>query len=310
MKPEIIHGMTDEEYHASTGMGEGKYISRSMIGKYIKDPCLFKYTYLDLLPFLQQEENDGMKFGNYVEDYLLNQDTSAWVNKPVDCWNQPKTAKVGSIKPWTVRSGNYVLDENNMPTSETTAEWEARQTKFIDPKQVELAEFLKIRFAETKIGAWWLSTIEQSKKQVVVRWQDADTGLPLQIKLDNWLNDYKHADFNYISDLKSTASSIEKWNGTAAVYMYDLQHVMYTEGVEVATNTRYPFFNAVGETMGLKRARIKAIHDLQLKSIAKKYRAALHGISKGLFDSEDKEQGRPSINELKAWELYEYESET
>jgi len=301
---ELIEDMPEQDYHDSTGVGPGKFRTRSMVQCYMADRPLYKHRFIDQHPAAQIKKNDGMRFGEYVEDCILDGDVSAYVKQPDKCWSNSKNCEVD----WNLRSGQHVIHESGTVTGVTTKEWADKNPKIIDSEQELLAEFLILRFMETRIGKWWMDTIPESKKQVVLRWADPDTGLPMQARIDNLYASPKDARA-YQCDLKSTASSLDKWNGICKAYGYDLQNVIYSDGYTCVTGKTIPFFNAVGETGGLKRARIMNIPQMQRDHVRKKYRAALAGIKAENYLADDHDSTSPQINDPKAWELYEYESE-
>ena len=60
----IIEGMTHEDYIASSGIGEGLYISRSILFSIFKDGPEAAYArYIEKDPLYKKTENKGMFIG-------------------------------------------------------------------------------------------------------------------------------------------------------------------------------------------------------------------------------------------------------
>lgn len=286
MKPTILYDLEESEYHATSGTGEGQFLTRSMLVMYHKDPPLFDLTYNQKHPCTEREANDGMRFGCYYEDMLLGGDVNKWAIKPSEYTNDK-----GEDKPW---NGN----------AKVCREWLAEHPYVVSQADVDLAEFLKLRFGETALGKWWLNKAASSKTQVTYRWTDEDTGLPLQTRVDSLLEGV------FISDLKSTASSIEQFNGTSRKYGYDWQSHMYTEGHRICTGETLPFLFAIGETGGLKRARVRTLPQEQVALAGINMRLALRGIAKGDYAAKDATETLARCVPLEFWEAEKIERET
>ncbi len=298
MKPEIIYDMPEQQYHDETGLGEGKFVTRSMIVAYHQDPSSFKLKYIDKEPLMQFTENEGTKFGVYVERYLLDKDVSMYVEKPVDCIN----AK-GDVAPWNKRQSQYVMDANGNKTGITTIAWEAANEYIIDQEQAQLAVFLEKRFSDTALGQFWINGIDESKKQVAIRWTDEESGLNVQIRIDNWIQG------SYACDLKSTGKRLEKFSDAAHDFGYHFQQAMYQDGIEIATGNRDKFLFAVGETTGLRRAAIRQLHSDQVNYAIRSYKKALVGIAAGDFMAVGFDKTEAEMCEIPAYLHYEYNEE-
>jgi len=297
---QIIYDMPEAEYHQSSGVGEGKFITRSMIVDMINDAPSFFQKHIVKHPLMQFDGNDGTRFGNYFESYLLDRDVSQYVVKPTQCWSKSKSAVVD----WNLRGSQFVLDASGEPTSVDTKTWESMNPNTVDEEQVELAKFMEVRFGETALGKWWVNKIPESKKQVVVRWTDETTGLNLQIRLDNYLEGA------FACDLKSTASKLEKFSDTAHRYGYHVQDAMYSDGIELIEGKKIPFLFAVGETADLKRARIVTLHPVQVDYARKAYKTALAKIAAQDYAADGATLTEPEQCELPAYLLYCYENES
>jgi len=271
MQAEIVN-ISENDYHSQTGIGQGLFITRSMICLYNDDPASFKLRYIDRHPLMQFKENDGTRFGKYIESHLLDRDVSMYVKKPKVCLS----AK-GKRVPWNLHKSQYLIAGHGGPLSMTTVEWEAAHDNVISEGDEELAKLLELRFADTALGQYWLNHIPDSKKQVVIRWCDEETELPIQIRIDNWLPGV------FICDLKSSGKPIEKFSTAADNFGYGFQHALYQDGVELATGEFTKFIFAIGETSGLKRAVIRELNPLQVEYSRAQYHKALRGIKDNNF---------------------------
>ncbi|MCK4500475.1 PD-(D/E)XK nuclease-like domain-containing protein [Candidatus Babeliales bacterium] len=287
--------LPEEAYHASSGMDSNQWITRSMIACYIQDPSLFKLRYIDKDPMVQFAGSKSTRFGCYIEDYILNGDVSDYVRQPSECVN----GKGETVK-WTFGAGRYVDDPDGM----TTKEWRELHTKLIKDDDHDLAVFLEKRFADTAMGIYWLKRIKESEKQVTVRWKDEETGLNLQVRIDNLLRGL------YMVDLKSTGKSLDKFSQAAEDYGYGLQEAMYSEGYCHETGEKLPYVFAVAETTGMHRARIITLHPAQVSYYKEQYRVALRGIAAGNFDAYDKLETKTMQAPLPSYLHYKYEDES
>jgi len=294
----IIEGMPEEQYHAESGLGEGKWLTRSMIVDMVVDPASFHMKHIVKHPLMQFNGNEGTRFGSYVEAHILDRNTSMYVVKPTKCWSKSKK----EIVDWNLRGSQMVLSHGE-PTEVDTKTWEEMNPNTISEDDIERAKFLELRFGETALGKYWIKHIPESKKQVVVRWHDEETGLPMQVRLDNWYPD------KYVCDLKSTGKSYTKFSDSAHTYGYHFQDAIYSDGLTLATGNRVPFFFAVGETAELKRARIVSLHPTQVEFARTKYHEALRNIAAENYTAYDFDRTEPEECELPAYLLYQYESE-
>ena len=301
MKPTILYDMPEEQYHAETGIGEGLYCTRSMICDYILDPPSYDLKHNKKDPQMQFEGNEGTKFGNYVESWILDRDVSQYAVKPQTCWSKSKKA----IVDWNLRGSQMVLDADGEPTSIDTREWESMNPNTITKDQEDLARFLEIRFNETALGQYWLKKIPEAKKQVVMRWTDKESEIDMQIRLDCYDKG------KLASDLKSTGKSLSKWNDSVHDFGYHYQQAIYSDGIVVCENlSEYlPFSFAVGETKKLKRARIKNAHPDAVAFARRTYKSALVGIAAGKFDAHDKLDTIPQSDPLPSYLHYQYNDE-
>lgn len=296
MKPQIIHGMPDAQYHAESGMGDSQFITRSMLVDYIRCPSTFRHKHIDKVDMLQFNGNSGTSFGTFYEEFLLDDDIEKYKKIPKHCAN----AK-GEVVPWNKRKGQYVIDEDGI-TEQTTLEWETENPLIMSESDLDLSKFLASRFDETAMGKFWKQNIEQSKKQVTIRWEDEKTGLRLQVRLDNLLEG------SYICDLKTSARSIDDFSSTAEKYGYDIQAAMYADAYELATGEKLPFLFAISETTGLMRSLMRILHPLQVEHSRDAYKKAIAGITAQDYESPEAGSTQAIECELKAWQLYKYES--
>lgn len=299
MDPILIKDMPEEEYHASSGLEPGQFITRSMIVDYNEDRPSFKLKHIDKHPLMQFKGNKGTDFGSYFESYLLDGDTSAYRTIPETCYSMSKKSEVN----WNLRAGQYVMDGTAI-TGVTTKEWIDDHPLIVSAGDIELAAFMEKRFGDTALGQYWLNNIKDSDKQVVIRWTDEATGLNMQVRLDH----YREGQFT--CDLKSTAKRLENFSNTADDYGYHFQDSMYSDGIEILTGKRIPFLFAIGETTGLKRAVIRQLHPLQVSYAKKMYHLALKGIKEENYNAPGFDNTEAEQCELKPYQLYKYEDES
>jgi len=295
MKPELILDMTEKEYHASSGIGKDKFVTRSMLGLMDKDPPMFKYRYIDNDPFCQIEDSEPMKFGRYVEQYLFGDDLSNWSTRPEKCWSRNKKEWVD----WNNGAGRFVSPYCTIPTSV----WTAEHPDIIKDEEVQIAEFMKKRFEETALGKFWIEQLPKAQKQAVCRWKDKDTGINCQIRIDAVIPG------SLITDLKSSGSPLEKFTTSALAYDYHTQHAMYQDGYAEVVGEVLPFAFAIGEVKGLKRARIRTLPPLMVDHGRLAYKRALKRLEDGDYSPYDANETTPQECELPAYLLYQLEGE-
>ena len=292
MQPELILDMDENTYHSETGLGEGLFVTRSMLAFYAKDPSAFFHRYIAKEPQMQFKDNEGTRFGSYVEAWILDRDVSMYTTKPKMCWSRNKGERVK----WSLASGQFV----DVTETKTTKEWMLENQNIVSEDDYELARFMEKRFRDTAFGSWWLDKIEESHKQAVVRWSEG--GLNLQIRIDCYLPDVLQ------SDLKSTGKSLGKFTEAAEDYGYAMQQAMYSDGLALVTPKKLPFLFGVGETKNLKQARVLKLPDMQVAHARKEYKKAIYGIGQQDFNSYDFKSDEPVECELKPWQLFKYET--
>ena len=300
MKPEILYELPEAEYHATSGMGDDQYITRSMLKTYIADKPLFKLRYIDRLPYAQVKQSKAMALGVYIEDALLNGDADKWTTTPAQCWSKNK----GELVKWNMQGGQFVVDDEGLPTEQTTKQWAVDHPNIVTLEDSQRVDFIRERFNETAMGRYWINNVQKSIKQPTIRWVDEETGLRLQVRLDCLLEGA------YISDLKTSSRPIEKFSDVAHEYGYHHQHSMYQDAYEIATGEKLPFFFNVAETTGLERCRCISLHPVQIAHAKKQLREAMKGIAASDFSATDATtQGPVSTKELPPWLHYLYEEE-
>lgn len=300
MEPEIIYDLDEATYHQETGFGPNLWVTRSMLKTYIADKPLFKLRYLDKLPYAQVKQSKAMALGVYIEDALLNGAADKWATTPELCWSKNK----GEPVKWNMQSGQFVMDADGLPTEQTTKQWADEHPNIVTPEDSQRVDFIKERFNETAMGRYWINNVQKSIKQPTIRWQDQESGLRLQVRLDCLLEGA------YISDLKTSSRPIEKFSDVAHEYGYHHQHSLYQDAYEIATGARLPFFFNVVETAGLERCRCISLHPVQIAHAKKELRAAMNGIAGEDFAATDATtQGPVAIKELPPWLHYLYEEE-
>lgn len=280
--PIIITDMPEEDYHASSGMGQGQYVTRSMVKDFNVSVRGFALRHVVRASWAQRSKNDGMTTGELFEAMTLK-------DREITVRPTTYTDNKGEVKPW---SGN----------AKVCKKWlEDNSDKLIaSASMVDQVKNLRAAFRQAPMVAWMLRDLQD--RQVVVRWIDEITGLRCQVRIDMVC---KRA----LGDLKTGAKKPEDFSTSARDYGYDLQAAMYTDAWELATGERLPFLFPYQQTEWPFRSDVIELDPAQVEYGRKKYREGLDGIAACIASGhwEDHQRNEALVPEIKPWVFYEME---
>jgi len=283
MKPIIIEDMPEEQYHAETGTGTGQFITRSMIHLAHKDPALFDLRYNKKRPLAQFNGNVSTDFGTYFESVLFDEMDNI-IQVPDD-----HLTKSGAIS-----------------TKQDTVKWlEDRRAEggvLETPAMKEKAAFMVERCMYSKKWQWLREKVKnpENRRQLVVRWQDRVTELPLQVRIDIEIKGV------CLIDIKTTMKALHSFSTTASDYGYDIQSVMYPHGYDLATGEKLPFAFATAQNKDPWETDILQLSDADLVYGDAHFGNGLKNIvEKNWYD----ENTKPTVVDSPAWKLYQHENE-
>ena len=284
MTPQIIKDMDEDTYHASSGVGEGQFITRSMLSCYDKDgPRGFYLRYVEKHGLAQFGGNKATDFGSLVDVLLTRGDQGiAYTDMGPE---NPKTKK---------------------PYGKTTAafaEWsknlEAQGSMVVDRSDMERAQ-LMIDEAKRHPPLEYALCDKDAMHQVCVRWEDEITGLPLQVMIDVVVP-------GGLVDVKTGRLNPAKFITSANSYGYDIQAALYADAWKIATGKELPFvFAYMQSSFPFAAAPIQLPQQL-IDSARDRYRKALDGIASN--DLQSDLHKTPLVPEIPAWWWFEHEQE-
>lgn len=210
----IIEGMTHEDYIASSGIGEGLYISRSVLFSIFKDgPEAAFAKYIEKDPLYKKPENAGMFIGTMYESHLLDKPQVAptnWVVKPEGMNLARKDGKVWKAE--QEEAGNVIVKEADFAIFDVLERMEKNLNQHAICREFkELAQAGHIR------------------KSVVIRWRDEKTGLWCQVELDGDVIGER------VYDIKTGFKHPDKFTSSAGEWGYFFQQAMYTDAYALAS---------------------------------------------------------------------------
>jgi len=293
-EPQIIYDMPEEQYHAETGIGPGKWVTRSILRDYCESPSACKLR-MDGNPFCQRGSNRGMDFGRLFEARFCGMDIR--VVAPI-C--NPKTGRP------------YGRDTKTYDEWLTAEGIDPRVDIVADQYDIDKADFLVSRLVNAPGGRGAeihdLCARGLARNQVTLRW--TEEGVPCQARVDILFTDGPRG---WMVDLKTTAKPLAKFTGTAEEYGYDLQDVHYSagaaaNGLRIVTGGVMWF--AVVETSYPYRARVARLPDeLRLYAIERR-RDALRNIAGDYWqDHDDTNEAGLYVPDMLAWISCKYGSE-
>lgn len=291
---QVIEDMPEEQYHAESGCGPGKFITRSILRAYDDDPEMCRLR-LDGNPLVQVGQSDAMKLGRLFEAKFCGFDGIS-VLPPEKLADPAKKGKpTPEAKPWSPHRNAckaWVADKKKAGLIVTS---KAEQDKLDlmyrramqDPDIAEVGDAI---------------FNGEAKTQVTIRWQDPPTGLWCQVRVD--------VIHHLAYDIKTTSKPLFNFSTAADDYGYSMQDVFYTDALIMAG---YPIdclrFIVVQSVWPFKVDLLQT-HPMQREYDLNRVRAALEGIAEGRWTTRKKTQRGSKIAELAAWQLYKYEDES
>jgi len=194
----IIYDMPEAQYHAETGVGPGKWVTRSIIKDYEESPSLCKLA-LEGHPMAVRSYNAGMSMGTVFEAVFCGKEDRLQIN------DKYKTTQGKSYQAWA----QDVIADGLIPATQA---------------DYDLSLFLVARFHESAMGKWVLGEIAagNAKFQVVYRWEER--GVPCQAMVDVLIS-------NLPIDVKTGRMPWRRFPSIANDYGYDLQDTHYVAGM-------------------------------------------------------------------------------
>ena len=284
--PLIITDMSEADYHASTGLGEGKWITRSMLACMAESPRGFRLRYVNRHHWAQQGDTDCMDLGSLYESFLC------YGRLPDGVHVRPATYKndKDETKPWNANAN-------------VCKAWLAEHPNNVGSSLVNEA----IRLAElTKEHAMCQAIITAGThdEQTVIRWVDEETGLRLQVRLDldipgRLLGDIK-------TGAKDTVKDPAAFSDSARRFAYDVQAALYSDAWKIATGEELNFLFVYQQTAFPFSTSCLQLNPKQIAHGRKLYRQALKAIAAEQWELE--QQDATTVSEIKPWVFYEMES--
>jgi hypothetical protein len=211
MEPQVIYDMPEQEYHDSTGIGEGKFISRSMVKTYEESPRGFYERYIAKEPAAQFKGSASTAFGSLVEALIIGED---WYEMfYIKCLKKEDEERFKANK---IHEANGLIE--------------------ITQEQLDKAKLTIKGMEYDARGLQLMTLMPEAKHGVVVRWEEETTGLPMQVRYDTIFPNVG------IVDWKTTKDNPEKFCSAAYDYGYNLQHLMYQNAWRIATGEELGFY--------------------------------------------------------------------
>jgi hypothetical protein len=281
----IIYDMPESEYHASSGFGPDKWVTRSVLKSYEDSPSLCRLQ-LDGEPFAQVKFNTGMGFGNLMEAMLCFPDR-------LEINEKHKTTGGKAYGEWaeTISMGGGVPCVRS---------------------DYNLAEFLVARMYESAFGKWFMQKLADGacKFQVVFRWEER--GVRCQSMVDALVDDCLPV------DIKTGRNPWRKFPTTAHDYGYDIQDVHYVIGLvkngitlpNITDTDPYGYMPfAYWSTTRPFEARIIRLPAEQRDNASIRRARVLENLSENYWEPQDALIDKPLCPELPAYISMQYGSE-
>jgi hypothetical protein len=268
---ELIQDMPEQAYHDETGLGEGLFITRSMINCYADTKRGFRLRYVDKHPQAQFAGNKGTSFGSIVDALLAGTFDSTYAVRPegVD---------------WRTKEGKAILAELKESGLEiVTHEDHSRALLCLDGLN------------EHGLGRDILASA--SGQGWVIRWED-ENGLPLQVRLDALVQGVALVDY------KTTSKPFDQFIQSAEAFGYATQAIMYADAWEKLTGENRKMLFAIMRSSFPFDADVQWLPQMMLDYHRKRYDAAREGIAAGDF-SDNRNEATEAV--IPAWALYLYE---
>ena len=301
MKPIILteQQLPEEQYHAESGIGDGKFITRSILHAYAQSPRLCREMYVNKSEFARKEQNQGMNLGNIFEVLCLGNPDSL-VTFPEHYPNAEKLSRDESAK---YRLSNEQYLDENPDIVEVTKDDGKRVVEVIRLKpwhtsagycktwtiQQESQGVHPVKDHDVKKAAWLLDLANEnelfqayvtnrSEEQVTVRWQDQQTGLLCQVRIDFLARSV------FLGDLKTGIKSPDQFVTSCLSYGYHIQAAMYADAWRIAAGENLPFCFAYQQTGGALDTRVMTLPSKLHLAGFNAYHDSLEGIAAKRFD--------------------------
>lgn len=313
-----------EDYHAASGIGEGLYVTRSILRDWIDDPPGCYDRHVRRLEIAQQSETDALRFGRLFDSYCfegVREPPSTWVKPPRDYVGE-KAMLVGEAKkkgygPDNLpRNGRWDAEKKRVMVSYSAPwDWKAGACQRWKREQIEagnhiasksdwdqwpLMHFMYEKMRDTVQGRAFLDALDAGQLECgsVVRWTCRHSGLPMQAQFDA----YWPAMELLIDGKTFGLGDFDKFNDEAEKKGYHMQDAIYTEAATQAEIPVRGFLFAVWQKVYPFRARMRILpRQLRIWGEDDYMRAAI-GIAKGDFSAPD--DGGIEEGEIKPWQLY------
>lgn len=264
---EIIYDLPEDQYHRETGLGDGKWLTRSMICDYLESPRGFFLRHIERVPHAQKKMTQSLRLGSVV-DAILSGSSDSVILVPDE----------------------HLTPSGAMSTKKETRDWlddmASKGVTVCDKETWALADLLTKEATRHPICGHLLQ--KTTAHQVTIRWTDPKTGLKLQTRPD------RYAEGLCWGDDKTTKDPLHRFMNPVDTYGYDIQQVMAMDGSAAAGLTLpnggpVPFCFLVMQTKYPFDVSVISLEQRVVESAYHRFHAALAGIYAGRFGSVDKQ---------------------
>ena len=161
MEPQVIYDMPEAEYHASSGIGEGQYITRSMVKCFEESPRGFYERYIAKHPQAQFKGSASTAFGSLVEALIIGEDWEEMFY--IDCKKKDDSERFEANKA-KIAQGLVKITQEQFDKAELTIQG--------------------MKYDQRGLTLLGLLESGDCHHGTVVRFSDPDTGLPIQVRYD------------------------------------------------------------------------------------------------------------------------------
>jgi hypothetical protein len=266
----LITDMSESDYHASSGIGPDKWVTRSVLRDYLESPsgCYLRHVVKE--PLAQFNGNSGTAFGTVLEALSEGQPIeSVAIVRPAGIDLRTKAGKA-----W--QEEQHANIAAGMP--------------MVGEDEIRKAKLLIERMRAHPICRYCFDTA--TDRQVVVRWTDSETGLRLQVRIDLVRRE------RFLADLKTGIKEPAAFVSSADLYGYDLQAAMYSRGWDLATGEGLPFCFPYAQTSYPFETAVIQLPDQITDNADVRLRRAIEGIAAGQWGEE---QDKPMVPEVPWW---------
>ena len=257
---EVLHDLPEITYHAQTGLGEGLYVTRSMICDYLESPRGFYLRHMQRVPEAAKDWSRSLNLGSVV-DAILSGTTDLVQLAP-----EEHLTPSGLLS--TKKATQIYLDEQG-----------ALGITVCDLKTWELGQLLAREADRHPICKRLIE--RTSAHQVTLRWTDPKTGLRLQTRPDRLAGGLCWADD------KTTRKPLRSFMSAVAEYGYDIQQVMAMDGAAACGLEPLPFCFLVLQTTYPFDVAVMRLPQRVVENAYARLHRALAGISAQEFGTAD-----------------------